>query len=442
MKNIRELFKSKKYLRRIFLWLTVTVMFSVILFSMVAYFNAERIFRQNEYEFNRKILSQVKFNINNMDSAIRNLCTYLFYNNDITSIMYKKDEFTDMADLVVKINTLTGSVMSSNQYIDSMCIYNNYQDKFFYIGESAFFDDVKLNETINSYKAVPLLKPISRKIEKDINSNKKTRNVFTYFMYDSTDKDNHMDGAVIINVKHKWLFDNIKTINMIDTVKGDSIYILDDKQEFIEDESGYENDSLKNSLKADYIKYKTGNSQGTDTGFFESSLNGQRYFITYMSVENIGFTILKIQPCAEVYKYVNALKTSVIIITLIFLIFVSILSVTVSRGIYKPVSNLFNYVVSANEPKVKKNDYKDEISYLSTIYKQSFEMLDAFGKERNHYKNIMKTYWLKKILTESHSMDEASIGEISSENDITVLSGENFIVCILKVDNYRDFQEN
>ncbi len=73
------------------------------------------------------------------------------------------------------------------------------------------YDDVKLKELVASYKKVPKLKPLKRKIEAaDSIGGTKFEDVFTYFMYNSLDADNQMDGAVILNVKPEWLMNNIK----------------------------------------------------------------------------------------------------------------------------------------------------------------------------------------------------------------------------------------
>jgi AraC-like DNA-binding protein/methyl-accepting chemotaxis protein len=431
--------KPRKYLSHIFLLITLSIMLAIGIFSSVIYYNATHIFQQKEYESSSKLLYQIKYNINQMDGAVKNLSTYLFFNNEIRSILYSKEQFSDMVELTVGINRLSGAIMSSNPFIHSISIYNNELDEYFYIGKPLYFKDTVLQQAIDSNELLPKLKPVLRKMEKGPSTIEKFENVFTYYMYDNTDKTNHAEGAVVINVKYEWLLDNLNLINMTDKNKGDYIFILNDKQEFIDNEADSMN--LKNDLREAYLKKISAVPANGHKGFFEENLGGEKYLITYVYAENVGFTLLKMQPSAEVYKHLHTLKTTVIMVTIMFLILTFIMSITISRSIYRPIANLLKHIVSTDGQKTDEASIRDEISYLGHSYKQSIEKLDALSKEKNQYKNMIKEFWLKKLLVGSYTLSYSEQLELSEEKSISILLKHGVLVCVIKIDQYSEFQQ-
>ncbi|MBB6670759.1 AraC family transcriptional regulator [Cohnella nanjingensis] len=423
-----KLFASGKYRSQIFLSISVAIMLTIVAFSAVVYSNARAILQKKEYESDSQFLYQVKYNITQMDSGIKNLSAYLFQNNDIRSIMYRKEDFNDMAELTVQINRLAGSVLSSNPYVDSICIYNRYRDLTLYIGRPLFFEDPSLKRMIESAPSIPRLTVIPRKIE---NIDKRFENVFTYFMYD-TDRTNAMDGALIVNVKSEWFLDQIQTINMVDKKKGDRVFILDEEQRFINDENSPE--SLRNAIRDGFLRNKD-----QPEGFYESEVGGKNDLVTYVRVEGLGVTLLKLQPGAEVYKYLNSLKTTMIGVTLAFLLLTLFIALTLSGTIYRPVSNLIKRVAPVNSRKADVSAFRDEFVYLGEVYKQSAEQLDLLDKEKNRYRHFMKVYLLKKLFQESHAMDESAIAELGKEKHLKWVLEQDLIVCVLKIDDAREF---
>ena len=425
-----KLFASRKYRSQIFMSISVAIMLTIIAFSAVVYSNARAILQKKEYESDSQFLYQVKYNITQMDSEIKNLSAYLFQNNDIRSIMYRKEQFNDMAELVVQINRLAGSVLSSNPYVDSICIYNRYQDLTLYIGRPLFFEDPSLKRMIESAAAIPRLTVIPRKIE---TIDKRFESVFTYFMYD-TDRKNVMDGALIVNVKSEWFLDQIQTINMVDKEKGDRVFMLDEEQRFINDENSPE--SLRNAIREGYLRNKA-----QPEGFYEIQADGKNDLVTYVNVDGLGITLLKLQPSAEVYKYLNALKTTMIGVTLAFLLLTLMIALTVSGRIYRPVSHLLKRVTSVNSRKTDISAFRDEFVYLDEVYKQSAERLDLLDQEKNRYRNILKANWLKKLFRESHAMDDSTTAELGKDKHLSWVLEQDLAVCILKIDDAREFQK-
>ncbi|WP_158082309.1 AraC family transcriptional regulator [Paenibacillus ferrarius] len=434
--NIKSFLGAKAYFIKMVLWISMAILILVVVLSTVVYINSQNLLVKNEYAANQKILFQVKYNMSFMDQTITNLSKFLYLNSDVTAIMYAKNE--DMIEVSRHLTKVVSSVTSAIPYIHSVGIYNRNLDQTYSSGFPLFFKDQMLYEFINSDQALPKLKPIFRDIKKLVNGVTEPEYVFSYFIYETLSSGAKPDGVVVINVKPEWLLENIKQINMIDKQKGDNVFILDQAGEYLDD--GTNDPAIKNWLKTDFLANKTAHPQAERDGFFQSKRGGTQYLVTYTNVDNTGMTLLKTQPVLEIYKYINSLRTSIIIITLIFLVMALVISISISRKIYRPFGKLVNSIMLDRIRRSDKDDVVDEISYLNTVYRQSMEMLDHFDKEKVQYKDVMKHYWLSRLITESLSIGRAELESIFKEMRISLVRDASFAICLLKIDNYKEFQ--
>ncbi|UKS24377.1 AraC family transcriptional regulator [Paenibacillus sp. HWE-109] len=435
--NIRLLFGAKAYFIKMVLWISMAILILVVVLSTVVYINSQNLLVKNEYAANQKILYQVKYNMDFMDQTISNLSKFLYLNSDVTAVMYAKQE--NMVDVAYRLNKIVSSVTSANPYIHSISIYNRNLDQSYSTGSPLFFKDQMLYDFINSNKALPKLKPIFRDIKKLVNGKTDPEHVFSYFVYETLINDAKPDGVVVINVKPEWLLENIKQINMIDKRKGDNVFILDQYGEYLDD--GTNDREIMSWMKSDFMLYKTAHPQAEPDGFFQSKHNGIQYLVTFTNLDSAGMTLLKMQPVLEIYKYINSLKTSIIFITIIFLVMAIVMSIGISQKIYRPLGKLVNSIMLDRVRRLNKDEVVDEISYLNTVYQQSMEKLDHFDKEKYQYKDVMKHYWLSRLLTESFSIGGSELETIFQDMRFSISLDGSYVICLLKIDNYKEFQQ-
>lgn len=437
--NIKMLPGSKKYLSRIFMCITFFVLIIVILLSVINYNASKRILQQNEYESSSKLLTQVKLSIDQMDATIKNLCSNLYINPDVISMINNTDENIDIVDFTTKINKLTLSITTTNPFVHSVCIYNGIKDEYYYAGKrSLLFEDTTLNDIMKKYPGLPKLRPIWRKINSGSNPND-NEYVFTYIIYETSSISEKISGAVIVNVMSEWLIDNINTVNMTEKDGTDKIFILDSNNNFIENKKS--NDVFKKALKDEYLKYKKSPKPGKQKIFFECRLNGMNYIVTFINTQNEDLTLLKIQPSRIVYKNLDILKNMIAVITGIFLLMALLFSIALSGIIYKPFGNLVNSVAGFNRHQSDKPEFKDEISYLNNVYKFSIEKLNQYDNEKCSNMNIIRAYWMKKLLTESFTLTEDQFFKAFEENSIKIRPCNKYVVCVLKIDNFYEFKQ-
>ncbi|NOU69239.1 helix-turn-helix domain-containing protein [Paenibacillus sp. LMG 31461] len=438
--KLRALFASKSFLLKIVLWISASVLFIVGILSVIIYLNAQSLMINKESDNSKKILLQVKYNTNIMNETMSRLTQSLYLNNDITSIMYAEQE--NIVDVITRINNVVNSLTSSYPYIHSISVYNRNLDQFYNAGSPIFFDDPQLLALFNSNQLLPKLKPIFRDIHKVVNETNKSERVLSYFMYETSMNIEKPNGAVVINVKPEWLLGNIKQINMVDRQQGNNIYLLDQHGDYIDVDENQEHTAKLKWLK-DEVENHTKNASALEAeSSFKSKFMDTQYLVTYLYLDSINMTLLKIQPTLEVYGYIQGFKTSIIFITLIFLVMAIVISVSISRKIYSPIGNLVQTISSGRLHKFEQRGKGDEISYLDYVYKQSMEKLKLYDKQIYQYGDVMKHYWLNRILTENLKLDNAELERIFLEMKISLPLDTSYAILLLKIDNYKDFQRS
>ena len=432
--------KQRAYYRRIYLWITLSSLLPLTIFAIIAYYNVQQAVLFNEYQANKKILLQIKFNIDYMNETILNSVLSLYYSTDVNTIMYNRD--ADLATTLDAMNKIKGTTMNTNPFIHSIYIYNNNTKIFYTTLENMYFQDKNLNRLLQQ-KEMPTLKPIPRKIEYNlVGNNNREENVITYFMYDFKDADNRMTGGLIVNGSTEWLLKNINSINMVDRKKHDKIMILDDKGEVVGNHP--DDEAFNRELREAYqlaLDTKNEPTNLTDrTVFFTEKVAGSKYLITYSPVEKMNWTLVKAQLYDEVFQKIDTLKITFLLITLVFLLLAVLGSLTISRRIYRPIGYLVQQVISTNQ-ELDPRRSKDEISYLNEAYKYSTDQLLQYKTRSNSEREIRKTYFLRKLLIDSTSVSMAEFQKMFQDKELTITPDKPMMICIVKIDNLREFEQ-
>lgn len=442
MRHIKNTIKSKRYQTRIYLWVTFLIVVTMVLLTVSIYMNVEKSVLNKEDESNQLILSQMKFNIDFMDEMIRNICISTYYDENVKTLMNsaEPETYEDMKT----INQLSNTIVLSNPYILSVYVYNNRKQVYYSTFPTFKYNDVDLIQLIDSYDEVPKLRPIVRKtMTYNVGNLQRYSNVITYFMYEMTDANNNMNGAVVVNIKLDWLIDNIRNINAIDEERQDQVFILDNKGEFFDKGVGQNTQDIpfRTALKDAYEERSIENS-AKDADFFKARILGKDYIISTVKLKQTNWVILKSQPYDMVFEYFNKLKVTIILITGIILVLILGAAYSISRGLYKPVEKLMKNVRVNKSDMPSSETYKDEFAYLNYAYQYSTEQLEKFSTERNDNIESIKLYFLRKLLLHSFSISDGAFDNNKQECNVQLSIDKPFMVIILRIDNYKHFQEN
>ena len=416
------------------------ILFMIILtLSTVVYYYVQNTIQKNTYEANKQVLFQMEYNISQMDDSLKKITLNAYNSVDVMSIMNNNNiTEKDYLDISQKLDVLQKNILNFNPFIHSIYIYNNFNKRYFGTYMGMLTPDKTLENTLSNYKTVPKIMPIARKFDTGEYEKHKLEDVFTYTMYESTDSNNVLNGAVFVNVKSQWVIDNIKTIGSVSDDKSDGIFILTDHGEVIS--HGNSNAYVKKWLKDAYRGY-TDNyiSKGETFGFSTNKIGKEKYFTTFLYIKQANWIILKVQPEKQVFKNVYRLRNMIICITLIFIIFAAFLSLNISKKIYRPVDNLIKEVLATFKKGTDKENIKDEIKFLEEIFKQSIEAISSEVEDRNS--NILNTYFLRNLLVDSSTMMSKEFEQAINNVNLPINLNRPMVVCVLKIDKLNKFNE-
>ncbi|SFS50890.1 AraC family transcriptional regulator [Paenibacillus sp. BC26] len=439
--SLIRLFQEKKYLLRIFLWIAGIILLIVVSFSALVYVNVEKKVFKSEYENSQKVLSQMKYNIDYLDTMIRNITLSTYGSNDVKALMYLNDEET--YEHLNVINKLNATIVANNPFIQSIYIYNNHKKLYYSTYGDLYHKDAELDKVLQSYTTIPVLRAIVRRSAEsdDLGAGGTAANtVLSYVMYETTDRDNRMDGAIILNIKLDWLVDNIRAINRIEAGARSELYILDSGNGLIETDPGnpVQGSTFANTIRQAYVDQASGTEaqSAQPSGFFDQSIGGEKYIISYIRLEKTGWTLLDAKPYKEAYANLKQLLDTILLITMAIFAGALLLTLSVSRGIYKPVRRLMEQTSLGGSVTP---GAKDEFSYLTEVYRKSREQLYEYHLEKNNNTGIMKLYFLKRLLVDSFSMSGTAFGEALHSLHPALSQEKPFVICVLRIDNYKLF---
>jgi len=426
-----------RFQKRIFIWIILTFIALILLFSIFSYINMEGIVVKKVYETNLDILSQVKYNVQLMDNTIKNLCKELFVNTDVAELMYGDDSDTFQNLLKMKNIEL---IIISNPFVESVYIYNGKTGEFFSPGKGITTDKQFFSGIAGEGKVIPSLKPIvlQNSIEKNISG--KSMQTLAYFMYQYTDKNNVPSGALIINIDASWLLNNLEEINKRKNSVG-KIYVFNVEGFFISDRE-------KQSDPPDYIRklfedYRQGNLNIDDKkGYVEQKIEGASSIVTFLKIESAGLILIRMQSYEDAFGLFTAMRIALAVIIVIFLVIVFGTSVFISKAIYKPLGSFISKIGDNRNHSVEGVETTDEINYLEEVYKLSKNKLQKYEDNYIKSRNFLKEYHLKKLILNSSSFNPAGMGQWFSENNIGLGPDGLYSVCVLKIDGYIEFKNN
>ncbi|OCT12936.1 hypothetical protein A8709_21670 [Paenibacillus pectinilyticus] len=436
--------QGKKYLLRIFLWINCIILLILLSFSSLIYVNVEKNVFQSEYEGSQKVLSQMKYNIDYLDTMIRKLTLSTYGNNDVKALMYLNDEET--YDHLNTINKLNATIVANYPFVQSIYIYNNHKKMYYSTFGDLYHKDAELDKVLSANPHITPLKAIVRKMQTGGTTEKPTYDtVLSYVMFENVDEQGFMDGAIILNVKLDWLVDNIRTINQFDSRTQSDLYILEDNHQFMETDPTH---LIANDASAVMIKqaFEASVSQelvhsGEPAGFFSTKVKGEKFIVSYIYLENTGWTLLEAKPYKEVYANLKQLMDTILFITAAVFVGALLLTLSVSQGIYRPVRRLMEQTSlgGAGKESFLKPGVKDEFSYLTEVYRKSREQLYEYNLEKNNNTSIMKIYFLKKLMADSYSMNAAEFEDVLRSLNASLTKDQPFLICVLRIDEYKRF---
>ncbi|RXZ82021.1 AraC family transcriptional regulator [Paenibacillaceae bacterium] len=421
-------FRSRKYLQRIVLSLVLFVIVVLGVFSFTLYWNMKNATLNTLSEANRKVLAQVKYNVEYMDEIAKNLTMSLYFDNEVIPMLYGK-EF-DYGDIAFKLWKLD-KIVDSSTYLHSITLYNAFTGTYLSTNRS-FQDNIhgeieRYEQQLEEQQDLSKLAMIPIKLSDEAGSDV---DFFSYVMYEQHRKQMADSSKLIVNVKSSWLFNNINMINNLAYEQSNALLLLDGSGRVYAGENG-----MLHELPPELIERMT-----SSAAEFESFTFGQgkdKSIVTMMPLGVYNWKLASIQSYDVALAPLDIIRRILVLSTVLFLALSAAIAFIISQRLYKPVDTMMRQLRdSASQAGEELDANKDEWSYLSNVYTN---LVHRVNKVKQHYsknKSIIAHFQIRNLLTDSARLPRQKFIQIIHELDSKIAPEGPFIVCAIAIDDY------
>ncbi len=437
MKGIILKYKSRKYFQRIVISTNLLIISFLMISSLTLYFYSEQIVLKLQRESNEKVLSQMNFNINYMNEIVKNFAFSIFFDSDFIPLMESDNK--DTKEYLRRITKLK-KLIDPNTYIESLLIYNHKTDKFYTVGSGNVPgpDDVLLNEYLTGERPMKKLQFTPLNLDFDDAGIGSKPELFSMFLYNGIESYTKSESLLMMNIKPEWLFQNIKVINGLAASRNSHIYILDQNKQILtsEQQTAVSLQPLKETV------YREVDIAHKKAGQFTYKANGDKQIVNYMVNPANNWIIVSVQPYEDVLGVIDKLmKACIIVIIVCFLLGLGV-SLFVGHRLYNPIERLLNQFKRQSGSEVESVKGNDELDYMSEVYHQVIEKMKTAETKLDTNQNILKSYYLRKLITDSRSFTAEDVTECSEKGYFQISENGKLMLAVLKMDRCRNLQDN
>ncbi|PYI51934.1 AraC family transcriptional regulator [Paenibacillus flagellatus] len=432
-------YRERKYFMRIILSINLLIVSFMLVSLLSAYWYSEKISLDMQKEANEKVLSQINYNISYMNETVKNVAISLFYDNDMAHLLYSSqmDRFEDLT----RINKLN-KTFAYNSFIHSIVLYNSKRNTFFTGGDDAISDGTSnLMSILNGFLegAKPIYKMQLMPVEyiPDAKHPERTQIVFSLFMYDSLAAYSKAESALVVNIKPEWLFQKLELMNRRSANPANRIFILDQNQEMYSSDEGTGPDVA--GLKSDIYRHMAA-SPG-QVAQFTATVGGEKQIVNYMVNGSINWVVVDMEPYAGVVAAVDKLKVVFGTVAAVSLALALLASLFVSSKLYSPINVLLKETKRLPDVDAEPFEEKDELRYISYSYNHLVERLMKEQSRHEDNEAIIRSYYLRKLLTDSAGFTDEERRECAERRYLSVDLDQKCVIGVLKVDGYSAFKD-
>lgn len=331
--NVLQTIRSRKYLQRILLsFMLVVAILAVASLLMNSGARSKVLSLQNEAD--RKLLTQINYNIENMNGIVKDLAASLYNDEELLALK----SGADYRQSILKIERLNHTVAAS-PYLHAAVFYNGAQHRFF----SSLNHEINnslLYSSLQNYMDSRADLPKLQLIPLDLDGKGGGIDVFAFFLYDGDTLGSINDNVLILTVKPGWMLDNMKALNQVAERQNDVLFVTDTDGEVLIATGGQVPEGL--NLKGELLPQISASGRPLDS--FNYSHDGRKYKVTYLSKALNNWQIISMQDYDVVLGSVRQMKWTEIAVTLSVVLLAVLLSVFFAVRLYKPVGQLLTLV--------------------------------------------------------------------------------------------------
>jgi YesN/AraC family two-component response regulator len=425
-------YRTRKYLRSIFIYVALLMIAFLSVSSFTLYYNSQQTILQLQQESNRKILTQIKNNMESMNEIVKNVAITVFFDTELIPLLYSNEKLS-LDEKFPKLLKLDKYV-NSMSFLQSIAIYNGSNGEVYSTDDSIRYDVIEMKFKDINNDLPKRLAPMSLPSVK--NPDEKVR-FFTYFMYQDSEKKDMGIHMLMLNVKPEWIFDNVKYINQLTDVQKGTVFIMD-KSGNVFYPAGKQNDAEIRAAVQDRFAYANNESD-----YFTYNLNGRQQMISYLSTDVNDWKVVIVQPKDAFLNRMERWRNISLIFIGSFIVLSVMFAIFVSKRLYNPIEKLLRQIGTADSPNVepKGGIRKDEISYMSEVFKQTLQKIDHLEQEQDRKKHTLKQYHLRRLITESHQILLPEVQSLILEHGLGINAEGRFVLCLASIYRFRELQK-
>ncbi|OZB98820.1 helix-turn-helix domain-containing protein [Paenibacillus sp. XY044] len=421
--NLLQMLRTRKYLQRILLcFMLVVATLAVASLFMNAVARDKVLSLQNEAD--RKLLTQINYNIENMNGIVKDLAVSLY--NDEELIALKSG--ADYKQSILKIERLNQTVAAS-PYLHAAVFYNGAQHRFF-SSLNHDMDNRLLYQRLADYMSSRSDLPKLQLIPMDLDGRNEGIDVFAFFIYDGPSLGSVNDNVRILTVKPGWMLDNVKALNRVAEREKDMLFVTDGDGRMLisNDRTLPEGLNVKNDLLPRI------NASVNTLDSFIYKHGPYKYKVTYLSKGLNNWQIVSLQNYNDVLGSVRQMKWTEMVVTLSVAVLAVLLSIFFSLRLYKPVGQLLTLV-----PPQRRDapPAKDELSIIAANVTEMIGKLKGLEQERASQWNIAKVYHLRSLIGLSEGVNELEFQRIREQYGVDITYPSRLRLALVQIDDVQ-----
>lgn len=390
-------FVNRKYFQRLLAGLLGFIFLLYIPFSLSVLYTSRKSILNNINVTNQTVLQQLKQSYSSFSDSISSLANSIFWRNDIQRLLY----FPGLSyeEVYFTLKELYGTFIVSHPSLQSICLYNQYDQKFYSVTSTGVMDETEFLEFVDTQEAIRPLTPILHQITLKSGMFQSTQEVFSHFMYQFNDPSQSDESYVVLN---QYADQSVSTIDTFsgssDSVPTATYYVTPDTSVASKEllpEVQEDHDQLLEQFRAKRSELP---QEGT---CYKDEVNGKQYLVSYVYTKSDENALVIIQDYELVFAELNILSKSLYLIATVVFLAALVLAFLVSRRLYQPIGNVFDFFSQQAVAPLPAVRNFNELDMIKSVYLAASERSKRLENRDNRYRPIALQYGLSSLMLRS-----------------------------------------
>ncbi|CAH1192729.1 HTH-type transcriptional activator RhaR [Paenibacillus allorhizoplanae] len=429
MKNVMTVFRKKNMLFKIILSYVLIGFLFISCFSYVVLKRVSSNMTEDIVETSSRMMNQTYNTADILLTFTYNYYSQLYLNNEYISKALNGTSFS--TNDIYDINSQLGGFKNTNPLVSSIYVYNYHAgivfnsakafstiDDFFDKGMTDFLKEGDMTRN-------GLFIPRTATLSFSSDSNKIAKQDYISIVYTRINSSKEQN-SMVLNLDQKVLQSLILKGN---DERPNKMMIINYQGHIISEPRGWSYDDV--STQEILSTIVRSNSM---RGEMDEAIQGKSFRISYVKSDNLGWNFVVFSEKNELLGKVHTLQNFILALTLVCILLITITSVFFTRIIYFPISHLLIRIKTTTETKekVSLNEY-DLINKSFSLLEDKVETLQT---DFNQSVPVRRQSLLRSVLN----------GTVNNNQEVKVAmeklqigsAGDNFVVCVLKIDGFHD----